>query len=316
MAARKGGLGKGIDNLIPYSGSDDTAADKPMKQKEREKEVIKEVEVVKEVIKQEPLLVKVMQIEPNREQPRKQFQEESLKELAQSIRQYGMIQPIIVQKKDDYYEIIAGERRWRAAQMAGISEVPVIVKDYNDKDVLEIALIENIQRQDLNPIEEAKAYKHLLDDYSLTQEEVAERVAKSRTAIANSMRLLKLCDKVQEYLIDGLLSGGHARALIPIEQEDKQINAADTVIKKQLSVRETEKLVKEILKPKTKTEKPVENLQAEMVIYADLEDKLKEVMGTKVKIQRKNNGKGTIEIEYYSIDELERLISLLQGGNQ
>ena len=307
MAAKRKGLGKGINNLIPET---DVIRSTPKKKTEK-KEVVKEV--VKEVIKEVKVpvsgdtMMKISDIEPNREQPRKNFDKEALQELADSIKQFGIIQPIVVQKKDDYYEIIAGERRWRAAKFAKLKEVPVIIKEYSDREVMEIALIENIQRKDLNPIEEALAYKSLIDEYSLKQEELANRVSKSRTAIANSMRLLKLTDSVQNMLINDEISMGHARALLTLEQEDLQIEAAKTIVSKGLSVRDTEKLVKSILNPK-QVKLPIPS--AEAAIYDAIANKLREKMGTKVSINHKKNGKGKIEIEYYSQEELERLLEM------
>ncbi|RHP21320.1 ParB/RepB/Spo0J family partition protein [Eubacterium sp. AF34-35BH] len=307
MAAKRKGLGKGINNLIPET---DVIRSTPKKKTEK-KEVVKEV--VKEVIKEVKVpvsgdtMMKISDIEPNREQPRKNFDKEALQELADSIKQFGIIQPIVVQKKDDYYEIIAGERRWRAAKLAKLKEVPVIIKEYSDREVMEIALIENIQRKDLNPIEEALAYKSLIDEYSLKQEELANRVSKSRTAIANSMRLLKLTDSVQNMLINDEISMGHARALLTLEQEDLQIEAAKTIVSKGLSVRDTEKLVKSILNPK-QVKLPIPS--AEAAIYDAIANKLREKMGTKVSINHKKNGKGKIEIEYYSQEELERLLEM------
>ncbi len=307
MAAKRKGLGKGINNLIPET---DVIRSTP-KKKTQKKEVVKEV--VKEVIKEVKVpvpgdtMMKISDIEPNREQPRKNFDKEALQELADSIKQFGIIQPIVVQKKDDYYEIIAGERRWRAAKLAKLKEVPVIIKEYSDREVMEIALIENIQRKDLNPIEEALAYKSLIDEYSLKQEELANRVSKSRTAIANSMRLLKLTDSVQNMLINDEISMGHARALLTLEQEDLQIEAAKTIVSKGLSVRDTEKLVKSILNPK-QVKLPIPS--AEAAIYDAIANKLREKMGTKVSINHKKNGKGKIEIEYYSQEELERLLEM------
>ena len=307
MAAKRKGLGKGINNLIPET---DVIRSTPKKKTEK-KEVVKEV--VKEVIKEVKVpvsgdtMMKISDIEPNREQPRKNFDKEALQELADSIKQFGIIQPIVVQKKDDYYEIIAGERRWRAAKLAKLKEVPVIIKEYSDREVMEIALIENIQRKDLNPIEEALAYKSLIDEYSLKQEELANRVSKSRTAIANSMRLLKLTDSVQNMLINEEISMGHARALLTLEQEDLQIEAAKTIVSKGLSVRDTEKLVKSILNPK-QVKLPIPS--AEAAIYDAIANKLREKMGTKVSINHKKNGKGKIEIEYYSQEELERLLEM------
>lgn len=307
MAAKRKGLGKGINNLIPET---DVIRSTPKKKTEK-KEVVKEV--VKEVIKEVKVpvsgdtMMKISDIEPNREQPRKNFDKEALQELADSIKQFGIIQPIVVQKKDDYYEIIAGERRWRAAKLAKLKEVPVIIKEYSDREVMEIALIENIQRKDLNPIEEALAYKSLIDEYSLKQEELANRVSKSRTAIANSMRLLKLTDSVQNMLINDEISMGHARALLTLEQEDLQIEAAKTIVSKGLSVRDTEKLVKSILNTK-QVKLPIPS--AEAAIYDAIANKLREKMGTKVSINHKKNGKGKIEIEYYSQEELERLLEM------
>lgn len=310
MAAKRKGLGKGINNLIPET---DVIRSTPKKKTEK-KEVVKEV--VKEVIKEVKVpvpgdtMMKISDIEPNREQPRKNFDKEALQELADSIKQFGIIQPIVVQKKDDYYEIIAGERRWRAAKLAKLKEVPVIIKEYSNREVMEIALIENIQRKDLNPIEEALAYKSLIDEYSLKQEELANRVSKSRTAIANSMRLLKLTDSVQNMLINDEISMGHARALLTLEQEDLQIEAAKTIVSKGLSVRDTEKLVKSILNPK-QVKLPIPS--AEAAIYDAIANKLREKMGTKVSINHKKNGKGKIEIEYYSQEELERLLEMFDG---
>lgn len=310
MAAKRKGLGKGINNLIPET---DVIRSTPKKKTEK-KEVVKEV--VKEVIKEVKVpvpgdtMMKISDIEPNREQPRKNFDKEALQELADSIKQFGIIQPIVVQKKDDYYEIIAGERRWRAAKLAKLKEVPVIIKEYSNREVMEIALIENIQRKDLNPIEEAIAYKSLINEYNLKQDELAKKMSKSRAAIANSMRLLKLAEDVQEMIINQELSMGHARALLAIEHEELQIDTAKTVIEKGLSVRETEKLVKNILKPK---QIRMEIPPVDKAVYDQIQDRLKEVMGTKVSINPKKNGKGKIEIEYYSSEELERLIELFSG---
>lgn len=281
MAAKRKGLGKGINNLIPET---DVIRSTPKKKTEK-KEVVKEV--VKEVIKEVKVpvsgdtMMKISDIEPNREQPRKNFDKEALQELADSIKQFGIIQPIVVQKKDDYYEIIAGERRWRAAKLAKLKEVPVIIKEYSDREVMEIALIENIQRKDLNPIEEALAYKSLIDEYSLKQEELANRVSKSRTAIANSMRLLKLTDSVQNMLINDEISMGHARALLTLEQEDLQIEAAKTIVSKGLSVRDTEKLVKSILNPK-QVKLPIPS--AEAAIYDAIANKLREKWAQKFQL--------------------------------
>ena len=254
--------------------------------------------------------MKINMVEPNREQPRRNFEEDSLLELADSIKQFGVLQPLIVRKRKDYYEIIAGERRWRAAKMAGVKEIPVIIKDFTEQEVLEIALIENIQREDLNPIEEAMAFKRLLTEFNLKQDEVAERVSKSRTAVTNSMRLLKLDEKVQQMVIDDMITTGHARALLAIEDPELQYNLANKIFDEKLSVRETESLVKSIKNPKEpKQKKTVKNA----FIYEDLEDKMKQVLGTKVNVLAKGNGKGRIQIEYYSDEELERMFEMIMS---
>lgn len=255
-------------------------------------------------------VMKINEVEPNRDQPRKNFDEDALLELSDSIKQFGVLQPLLVRKRKDYYEIIAGERRWRAAKLAGVKEVPVIEKEYTDQEILEIGLIENIQRENLNPIEEAIAYKRLLEEFNLKQDEVAERVSKSRTAVTNSMRLLKLSDKVQQMIIDDMISTGHARALLAIDDPELQYTLANKIFDEKLSVRETEKLVKEIKNPKKpKEKKPVAN----SFIYQDLEEKMKSVFGTKVSIASKGKGKGKIEIEYYSDDELEHLFDMMMS---
>ncbi|MGN0383955.1 MAG: ParB/RepB/Spo0J family partition protein [Eubacterium sp.] len=301
--AKRAGLGRGLDSLIPDTGISKRTPKESSDKSVEIKEVIKEV--VKEVPKE--VRLKISEIEPNRDQPRKQFDESALEELAESIRQYGVIQPIIVQKRKGYYEIIAGERRWRAAKMAKVKDVPVIIKDYSPQEIMEIALIENIQREDLNPIEEALAYKRLIDDYNLIQEEVAGRVAKSRTVITNSMRLLKLPDEIQQMLINDQISSGHARALLSVDDIAVQIEVAKRIISHKLSVRETEKLVKSI---GVKKERTVNVTPDKSIIYGKLEERLKTIMGTKVSICPKAKGKGKIEIEYYSQDDLERLIEL------
>lgn len=290
------GLGRGLNALIP---DDD--------KEEINNVVVKEV--VKEVVVKEPAetKVRISQIEPNREQPRKAFDEDALIELSESIKMYGVLQPLLVQKKDNYYEIIAGERRWRAAKLAGVKEVPVIIKDYSNQEVMEIALIENIQREDLNPIEEAMAYQRLIKDYRLKQDEVAEKVSKSRATITNSLRLLKLDRRVQEMVMEGKISNGHARAIIGIEDGDKQYNIAMKIFDENLSVRETEKLMHQISKPeKTKQEMPKNDF-----VYRDIEEKISKIMGTQVAIKNKRNNKGKIEIGYYSQEELERIVELL-----
>lgn len=296
--ARAKGLGKGLDSMIPKKVPDTKKTTK------------KETENVSR-----ETLIKINEIEPNREQPRRNFNEDALQELADSIKQYGVLQPLLLQKKDKYYEIIAGERRWRAARMAGVKEVPAIIKEYSSQEIIEIALIENIQREDLNPIEEAMAYQKLITEFKLKQDELAERVSKSRTAITNSMRLLKLCPKVQEMLIEEMLSSGHARALIPIEDKQQQELVAQEVFDKKLSVRETESLVKKLLKEET--EKKVKEKNAtEDVIYKDIEEKIKSIIGTKVSIQKKSKKKGKIEIEYYSPEDLDRILDLLMSIKQ
>ena len=306
MAVKRKGLGKGIDSLIPDTGSSKG------KVNSEKKPVVKEVikEVIKEVKVPADTMMKISDIEPNREQPRKNFDKEALEELADSIRQFGIIQPIVVQKKDDYYEIIAGERRWRAAKLAKVKEVPVVIKEYTKQEVMEIALIENIQRKDLNPIEEALAYKSLIDEYHLKQDELAKRVSKSRAAIANAMRLLKLTDEVQNMLINDDISMGHARALLALDQEDLQLEAAKVVIEIGLSVRDTEKLVKSILNPK-QVKLPIPS--SEEAVYESIATKLREKLGTKVSINHKKGGKGKIEIEYYSKEEFERILEMFDG---
>lgn len=244
-------------------------------------------------------------------QPLKQFDEDALLELSESIKQFGVLQPLLVQKKGDYYEIIAGERRWRASKLAGLKEVPVIVKDFSEQETVEISLIENIQRENLNPIEEAAAYKRLMEEFHLKQDVIAERVSKSRTAVTNSMRLLKLDERVQQMLVDEMLTTGHARALLAIENKDEQHAAAVKVFDEKLNVRETEKLVKLLLNPaQPKPEK--EKNSAEDLVYEQLEEKIKGIIGSKVAIRRKNRDKGKIEIEYYSQEELERIVELLE----
>ena len=255
-------------------------------------------------------IVKITQVEPNREQPRKNFDEDALQELADSIKQFGLLQPILVQDRKTHYEIIAGERRWRAAKLAGLKEVPVIIRDYTDQEIVEISLIENIQREDLNPIEEAQAYKRLLTEFNLKQDEVAERVSKSRTAVTNSMRLLKLCDEVQQMIIDDMLSTGHARALISIEDPEQQYTIAQKIFDEKLSVREVEKLVKDLNKPQKPKKESKEDKSLD-IIYQDIEEKLKQTLGTKVEISSKGNGAGKLEIEFYNHDDLDRIIELL-----
>ena len=299
MAVKKSGLGKGLDSLIKdISSAKKTAAANTSFENKAEE------------MKSGEQMMKINMVEPNRDQPRKKFEEDALLELADSIKQFGVLQPLLVRKRKDYYEIIAGERRWRAAKMAGVKEVPVIIKDYTEQEIVEIGLIENIQRENLNPIEEAMAFKKLLEEFNLKQDEVAERVSKSRTAVTNSMRLLKLDERVQEMIVDDMISTGHARALLAIDDKEQQYDLANKIFDEKLSVRETEKLVKEIKNPKKpKMKKKVEN----EFVYTDLENRMKEVMGTKVNISSKGNGKGKIEIEYYSDDELERMFEMIMS---
>lgn len=299
MPIKKKGLGKGLDSLIPDNKSMKSVTSKKTVESKEDAAAKSGVQVMK-----------INEVEPNRDQPRKNFDEDALLELSDSIKQFGVLQPLLVRKRKDYYEIIAGERRWRAAKLAGVKEVPVIEKEYTDQEILEIGLIENIQRENLNPIEEAIAYKRLLEEFNLKQDEVAERVSKSRTAVTNSMRLLKLSDKVQQMIIDDMISTGHARALLAIDDPELQYTLANKIFDEKLSVRETEKLVKEIKNPKKPKEK---KLVANSFIYQDLEEKMKSVFGTKVSIASKGKGKGKIEIEYYSDDELEHLFDMMMS---
>lgn len=304
MASRKSGLGKGLDSLIT-GGREEASAEKS------KPEVIEKI-VEKVVEKPVEVKLKISEIEPNREQPRKDFNEDALEELADSIREYGVLQPLLVQKENGYYKIIAGERRWRAAKKAGLKEVPVIIKDYTSQQLIEISLIENIQREDLNPIEEAMAFKRLLEEFHLKQDEVAERVSKSRVVITNAIRLLKLDDRVQNMLINDMLSAGHGRALVSIENKEDQYALAIRIVDEKLSVRETERMVQNYLQPKKKKEK-VTFSESEELAYQTMQERLKQILGSKVTIQKKDKGKGKIEIEYYSTEELERLMELMNG---
>lgn len=292
MTPKNKRLGAGLDTMIPRKkdvGKKDTGID------------------VKSLTE-----IDINKIEPNASQPRKKFNEDSLQELADSIKQHGLIEPLIVQEsKNGFYEIIAGERRWRASRMAGIKQVPVVVKEYSSREVVEIALIENIQREDLNPIEEANAYKRLIEEFELKQDEVAESVGKSRTAITNFLRLLKLDEKVQEMLVDEKIKNGHARALISLPKE-QQYDAAMKVFDENLSARETESYVKKLLKGDTDT-KPKKKTLENQAEFAQLEEQMKQVIGSKVLINRKNNDKGKIEIEYYSKEELDRIVEMLMN---
>ena len=294
MAAKKGGLGKGLDSLITDKVNKPGAA--------------KDTSLTP--TEDQAVMVPINKVEPNKEQPRKHFNEDALLELSEYIKQMGIIHPIVVQDRNSYYEIIAGERRWRAAKQAGLKKIPVIIKNYTEQEIVEISLIENIQREDLNPIEEAFAYKRLLEEFNLKQDEVAERVSKSRTAVTNSIRLLKLNEKVQQMVIDDMIQTGHARALLGIEDLEKQYNMAQKVFDEKLSVRETEKLVKKVQKEKEEVEKTKMDKQLE-IVYQDLEEKMKQILGTKVSINAKDENKGKIEIEYYNKEDLDRLIDMI-----
>ena len=295
MAVKR--LGKGLDALIPSGLEVESKPKKESVNKETENGAGQET------------FVKITMVEPNREQPRKNFDEDALLELSESIKQFGLLQPILVQQRKDYYEIIAGERRWRAAKLAGLKEVPVIIKNLTEQEIVEISLIENIQREDLNPIEEAQAYKKLLTEFNLKQDEVAERVSKSRTAVTNSMRLLKLSDEVQQMVINDMISTGHARALLAIEDPEQQYLLAQRIFDEKLSVRDVEKIVKSFGKPaKPKKEKDV-SLD---IVYQDLEEKMKQKLNTKVAISGKGDGSGKIEIEFYSHDDLDRILDMIK----
>lgn len=312
MAKGKRGLGKGLgaffgDEVVQEAESQESRAEvKKAEPAKQETSVIKEEETAKEIT------IKLSKIEPNREQPRKDFNEEQLNELADSIRRYGVLQPLLVQKKGDYYEIVAGERRWRAAKIAGLKEVPVVIREYNEQQSVEIALIENVQREDLNPIEEAMAYQRLMQEFHLKQEEIAERVSKNRTTITNSMRLLNLTPEVQKMLVENLITSGHARALLAVEDQNEQMKLAKRIVQERLSVREVEKAVK-LLGKTPKEKKKSQTDEALELIFKNLEERMKTVMGTKVNISRKDKSKGRVEIEYYSESELERIVELIES---
>lgn len=294
MAVR--GLGKGLDALIPSSGTES-----------KSKSVSKENNNVNP-----DTFVDINKVEPNRNQPRKHFDEDSLLELSESIKQFGLIQPILVQDRKIYYEIIAGERRWRASKLAGLKEVPVVIKNYTEQEIVEISLIENIQREDLNPIEEAKAYKRLMTEFNLKQDEIAERVSKSRTAVTNSMRLLKLCDEVQQMIINDMISTGHARAIISIDDPEEQYLLAQKIFDEKLSVRDVEKYIKNLNKPEKQKKEINKSL---VVIYQEKEEVLKKSLSTKVNVSGKGDGTGKIEIEFFSHDEFDRLMEILTKEN-
>ena len=296
MASKKRGLGKGIDSLIPLNTG--TGVKEAVKEKSS---------VVKKINGQ--MNVKISEVEPNRNQPRKTFDENGINELSESIKQHGIVEPLIVVKKEDYYQIVAGERRWRAAMKAGLKEIPVVVKDYSDEQIVEIALIENLQREDLNPIEEARAYRQLINEYNLKQDDVAKKVSKSRVTVTNSLRLLKLDEQVQEMLMADIISSGHARALLSLDDKTQQLEVANMIVERELTVRDTEKLIKQLKNGENekKAKKKLDNSS----LFADYEENLKQKMGSKVIINRKNNTKGKIEIEYYSNEEFERIYSIL-----
>lgn len=302
MPTKKKGLGRGLNTLIPSVPIENDNIINDVKQKEELETALEKGEIT----------LPINEIEPNPAQPRNQFDEDSLQELADSIKQYGVLQPLIVKKRDDFYEIIAGERRWRAAKIAGLKEVPAVIRDFTDNEIVEIALIENIQREDLSPIEEALAYKKLMEEFDLKQDEVAAKVSKSRAAITNSLRLLKLDKRVQDMLEDEMISTGHARALLAIHDGNQQYEVAMKVFDEKLSVRDIEKLVKELNKPeKKKKDQPTENDHS--FLYTSLEEAMKQVLGSKVSIKNRKNNKGKIEIEYYSRDELERIVDMIKS---
>lgn len=311
----KKGLGKGLGAIF---GEDvvKESADEAAKIVARKKKASSITETSGELpIENESgeLLVKVALIEPNKGQPRMDFNEEQMQELAESIKRHGILQPLLVQKKGTFYEIIAGERRWRAAKMAGLKEVPVVLREYDRQQSMEIALIENVQRADLNPIEEAKAYQQLIQEFGLKQEEIAERVSKNRTTITNAMRLLKLDETIQDMLVNNMISSGHARALLALEDKGQQLKAAKMIVDGGLSVRETERLVKRMLREAQEGDKPQKEDKSLSYIYQNLEERMKTVMGTKVTIHNKDKNKGRIEIEYYSEAELERIVEMIES---
>ena len=287
------GLGKGLDALIP-----DALELESKNEKENKKAASPDS------------FVDINLVEPNREQPRKNFDEDALLELAESIKQFGLLQPILVQDRKTYYEIIAGERRWRASKLAGLKKVPVIIRNLTEQEIVEISLIENIQREDLNPIEEALAYKKLLTEFNLKQDEVAERVSKSRTAVTNSMRLLKLCDEVQQMVISDMISTGHARAILSIEDPEEQYTLAQKIFDEKMSVRDVEKYIKSLNKPQ-KVKKETNKSLA--VVYQNIEEDLKQSFGTKVSVSGKGDtGAGKIEIEFYNHEDLERILDIIK----
>ena len=303
MAVKKRGLGKGLDMLIPNKA--DT---------QKVKEIRTEAAANRQPEGERLATLPLQKVEPNRSQPRKKFDSKGLNELADSIREHGVITPILVQKEDGYYQIVAGERRWRAAKIAGLKEIPAIIKNYEGAEKLAVSLIENIQREDLDVIEEAQAYRQLIDDYALTQEQVAKRVSKSRTAITNAMRLLNLDERVQAMLAEGAIAMGHARALLSIKSKTAQYALAQKVAAQQMSVREVEKAVKQLSGAPGKASKPGKKKGSDPYLR-DMEEKMAQAVGTKVIISEKGRGKGKIEIEYYSMAELDRLFELIRHAD-
>ena len=293
MAVGKGGLGKGLDALFPSNVNVNTLGD------------------VMPTGTEKIVEMKINDIEPNINQPRKNFDDDKIDDLAASIIEHGVLQPIIVTKKDNYYQIIAGERRWRASKKAGLKTIPAIVREYDEKKIREVALIENIQRQDLNALETAKAIKELMEEHSLTQEEIAKTLGKSRSAIANTLRILNLDERVQEMIEEGKISEGHARSLASITNPQKQYQFALDIINLDLSVRDTEEMMKEE-KSKAKTKKKKKETSKLDVIYKDIENRLKQALGTKVTFKPVTKSKGKITIEYFSSEELERILEILE----
>lgn len=311
--AKRTGLGKGLGAIFGDEVMESAAEEQEKKNHPKPEQTNAKAEKKEEESEAgKEMFLKLSSIEPNHNQPRMDFREESLMELAESMKEYGVLQPLLVQKKGDFYEIIAGERRWRAAKLAGLKEVPVVIREYTKQQSMEIALIENVQREDLNPIEEAKAYQKLMQEFGLKQEEIAARVAKNRVTITNSMRLLKLEKRVQDMLIQNQITGGHARALLAVDDPELQFQIAGRIVAENLSVREVEKLVKSLSKKKEPKEKKEED-ESIFLIFRELEDRMKTAMGTKVSINRKDSNKGRVEIEYYSEAELERIVELIES---
>ncbi len=298
--APKRGLGRGLDALIPESAP------------KKKANAVNEKTQKKEDAPGSFRMIDIKKIQRNADQPRKDFNEDALEELADSIRQFGVLEPLVVVDRGSYYMIVVGERRWRAAMKAGLKEVPASVQDLTDQEIVEIALIENLQREDLNEIEEALTYKRLMDEFHMKQDEIANRVSKSRTAITNSIRLLKLCEPVQRMIIDDKISSGHARAIISIDDPDKQLEIAETIFDQRLSVREVEKLIRKLSKKEDKKKEPKID-KSLLAIYSDIEENLKQHLSTKVAIvpSSKNAGAGRLEIDFYSHEDLERLMNLL-----